>query len=124
MTPLLFFGVALAGGLGAATRYLADLAITRWLGNRMPWGILVVNVTGAFALGLLSGGLVDVTGRWILGVGLLGGYTTFSSVAVTTVALADEGRTRASLVYAIGTFAASVGAASTGLAVSALLLSP
>jgi CrcB protein len=120
MTPLLFVGVALAGGAGAGARYLVDVGVTRMLGSRLPWGILVVNVTGGFALGVVSAGLVDATGVWMLGVGLLGGYTTFSSVAVSTALLAEERRTRAATLYAVGTFVASVMASAGGLAVGML----
>jgi CrcB protein len=121
MTPLLFAGVAVAGGVGAALRYLLDLAITRVFGGEVPWGILAVNLTGAFALGVLAGGVGDLTGSWLVGVGLLGGYTTFSSVAVSTVLLAQERRIRSSAAYAIGTFAGSVVAALAGLGLGALL---
>ena len=119
MTPAVFVLAALAGGVGAGLRYGLDAAVQRWLGARFPWGILVVNLTGALALGILSAGVVDATGLWILGAGLLGGYTTFSSVAVTTVLLADEGRTRASVLYGAGTLVASIGLASAGTVLGA-----
>lgn len=122
MTPLLFVGVALAGGAGAGLRYLLDLAVQRFAGARVPWGILAVNLSGAFALGLLSAGLVDAAGLWVLGTGLLGGYTTFSAVAVSTVLLAEERRPRAAVGYAVGTFAGSVLCALLGLGAGALLV--
>ncbi len=104
MTPLVFVAVAFAGGVGAALRYLLDVTIRRRTGERFPWGILVVNVTGALALGILSPLPADEAWRWILGTGLLGGYTTFSAVAVTTALLAEEGRTRAAVSYALLSF--------------------
>ena len=121
MNPLLFAAVAVAGGVGAALRYLLDIAITRIAGSWLPWGIFVVNVTGAFALGMLSGAVADTAGSWVVGVGLLGGYTTFSSVAVSTALLAGDDRPRASIAYAVGTFAASVVAAFAGLALGSSL---
>lgn len=121
MTPLLFVGAAAAGGVGAALRYLLDLAVQRLTGSRFPWGILVVNLTGAFALGVLSGGLVDASGIWVLGTGLLGGYTTFGSVAVTTVLLAGEGRTRGAVGYATATFVGSVVLAAGGVALGTMI---
>ena len=120
MTPLLFAAVAAAGGVGAALRYLLDIAVTRIAGPRLPWGILVVNVTGAFALGVLSAALAETAGSWVVGVGLLGGYTTFSSVAVSTALLASDDRQRAGITYAVGTFACSVAAALAGLGLGAL----
>lgn len=121
MTPLVFLVVALAGGVGAALRYLLDLAIRRRTGERFPWGILVVNLTGALVLGILSPLPADEAWRWILGTGLLGGYTTFSAVAVTTALLAEEGRTRAAVSYAVLSFMGSVVAAAVGLTVGSLL---
>ncbi len=91
MTPLVFLAVALAGGVGAALRYVLDVAVRRRTGERFPWGILVVNLTGALVLGILTPLPADEAWRWILGTGLLGGYTTFSAVAVTTALLAEEG---------------------------------
>ncbi|MGP3533383.1 fluoride efflux transporter FluC [Microbacterium sp. RD1] len=122
MTPLLFAAVAVAGGVGAGLRYVLDLALTRALGNGLPWGILVVNLTGAFALGMLAAGMADATGLWVLGSGLLGGYTTFSSVAVSTVLLARDRRPRASVAYAAVTFLGTVVLALAGLGVGALLV--
>jgi fluoride exporter len=120
VTPLLFLGVAAAGGAGAGLRYVFDLALTRVLGSRVPWGILVVNLTGALALGLATATVADATGLWLIGTGLLGGYTTFSSVAVSTVVLARERRPRASVGYAVANFAGSALCAFSGLALGAL----
>jgi CrcB protein len=120
MTPLLFVGVALAGGAGAGLRYVVDLIVQRAVGGRVPWGVLVVNLTGAFALGLLTAAWSDATGLWTLGTGFLGGYTTFSAVAVATVALAEDGRAAGAFGYAAGTFAGSVACAALGLALGGL----
>ncbi len=72
-------------------------------------------------LGILSPLPADEAWRWILGTGLLGGYTTFSAVAVTTALLAEEGRTRAAVSYAVLSFVGSVVAAAVGLTVGSLL---
>ena len=121
MTPLVFVAVVVAGGVGAALRYLLDVAIRRAAGERFPWGILAVNLSGALALGILTPAVDAEAWRWIVGTGLLGGYTTFSAVAVTTALLAEEGRTRAAVVYAIVSFVGSVAAAALGLAIGAAL---
>lgn len=120
MTPLVFVVVAIAGGVGAALRFLLDTAVRRATGDRFPWGILVVNITGAFVLGILSMLPADEAWRWIVGTGLLGGYTTFSAVAVTTVLLAEEGRTAAATTYAAVSFVGSLVAAAAGLALGSL----
>jgi len=121
MTPLVFVAVAVAGGVGAAARYLLDTAVRRRAGERFPWGILAVNLSGALVLGILSPLPTDEAWRWIVGTGLLGGYTTFSAVAVTTALLAEEGRTRTATVYAAVSFVGSVLAAAVGLTLGALL---
>ncbi|MCC4248154.1 MULTISPECIES: fluoride efflux transporter FluC [Microbacterium] len=121
MTPLVFVAVVAAGGVGAALRFAFDTVVRAWTGERYPWGILVVNLTGAFVLGLLTPLVVDEAWRWIVGTGLLGGYTTFSAVAVTTALLAEEGRTRAATSYAVASFVGSVLAAALGLALGRLL---
>lgn len=121
MTPLVFVAVAVAGGAGAALRFALDVAVRRATGDRFPWGILVVNITGALVLGIVTPLAADEAWRWIVGTGLLGGYTTFSAVAVTTALLAEEGRSRTALVYAVASFAGSVLAAALGLLLGAAL---
>jgi len=121
VTPLVFLAVVVAGGLGAATRFVLDVVVRRRAGDRFPWGILVVNLTGAFTLGLVTPLVADEAWRWIVGTGFLGGYTTFSAVAVTTALLAEEGRTRAATSYAIASFGGSVLAAVLGLTLGHVL---
>lgn len=121
MTPLIFIAVVVAGGVGAALRYLIDVGVRSRTGERFPWGILVVNLTGALVLGILSPLPADEAWRWVIGTGLLGGYTTFSAVAVTTALLAEEGRTRTSIVYAVASFVGSVVAAAAGLTIGSLV---
>ncbi|MGO2519572.1 MAG: fluoride efflux transporter FluC [Microbacterium sp.] len=114
MTPLLFFLASVAGGIGAALRYVVDVGIMSLTKGRFPWGIVVVNISGAFALGLITASLPDLA--FIVGAGLLGGYTTFSTAMVDALALWKDGERPASLAHLGGTFAASVLAALGGLA--------
>ncbi len=82
--------VALGGGVGSVCRFLAASAMTRaWPG--FPAGTLLVNVLGCFLMGLLAGWTSDRTLRAALGVGLLGGFTTFSAFGGDTLALAQGG---------------------------------
>lgn len=118
MTPLLFAGAALAGGLGAALRYIVDLGVARLSGRRFPWGILLVNVTGSFALGIVVAVLPDAA--IVLGAGLLGGYTTFSTAMLDAVALWRDGARGASVFNAVGMLILGLIAAGLGLAVGAL----
>ncbi|MDN3444250.1 CrcB family protein [Microbacterium sp. APC 3901] len=119
MTPLLFIGAALAGGVGAALRYLVDLGIAKVAGRRFPWGIFAVNLTGSFALGVVTAALPDQA--FLLGAGLLGGYTTFSTAMLDTVALWRDGERRASAFNAVGMLLLGLLAAGLGLALGSLL---
>lgn len=119
MTPTVFALMAVAGGVGAGLRYLLDSVVTAVAGARFPWGTLVINVVGSFALGLLAGTVTDADLLAVAGTGLLGGFTTFSSVASASAVLWNERRTAASVANAFGTLALTVVAASAGLALAA-----
>jgi CrcB protein len=89
--------VGLAGLLGTLCRYWLSGAVARRYGEEFPWGTLAVNVAGCFAVGLLyhllqERGGVGETARAAVFVGLLGGFTTFSSYGLQTFALLREGR--------------------------------
>ena len=105
--------VALGGGVGAWLRF----AVGRLVGaSAFPWATLLVNVTGSFAMGLLVGWLARHGSggegtRLLLGVGLLGGFTTFSAFSLELVNLAHRG----SLGLAFGYAAISVFAGVAGL---------
>ncbi|MBD8140931.1 MULTISPECIES: fluoride efflux transporter CrcB [unclassified Frigoribacterium] len=119
MSPLLVVAVAVAGGVGAATRFVVDGLVKDRLGSAYPWGTTVINVSGSFALGLLTGLALQavVTPEWkaVLGTGLLGGYTTFSTASVETVRLLAAGRRGAAVANGLGMLVACVGVASLGL---------
>jgi CrcB protein len=115
---LLVLGVAVAGGIGAGLRYAVDQVVRT---RRFPFGILIVNVTGSFVLGLITGAgsALAPDAALVLGVGLLGGYTTFSTVSVETVLLAERGRWRDAAANLLGTLALAAGAAAGGIALGA-----
>lgn len=119
--PLLLLVVALAGGVGAGLRYIVDrLAPTR---GGFPVGVLLVNISGSLALGVLTGlgAVVAPQLGLVLGLGLLGGYTTFSTVSVESVLLAERGRWRDAAANLLGTLLLSVAAAAAGAGVGALV---
>ena len=101
MPPTLLAG---AGGfIGAAARYWLGGIVHRQLGAAFPYGTLIINVTGCFAIGFLG---VLAEERLALGpaarvfwmIGVLGGYTTFSSFGYETMALLREGSSAAALL--------------------------
>lgn len=96
--------VALAGGVGAALRFVVDGVVARHWRGPVPLGTLVINVTGSFLLGLLFGLLSDhrvfSEVYAVVGTGMLGGYTTFSTASVEAVTIARQEGGRAVLVAA------------------------
>lgn len=120
MNPLVFLAAAACGGVGAGLRYLVDLGAAKLWGRRFPWGVFLINITGAFALGVIVGMLPGAA--FVLGAGLLGGYTTFSTAMVDTVALWRDGERAASVFNAGGMLALGVLVAAGGLALGAALV--
>lgn len=91
--------IAIGGALGSVARYGASLGIARMFGETFPWGTLLVNVTGSFAIGLFSTmtgteGRLLVSPEWrqFFMVGICGGYTTFSSFSLQTLNLMRDGQ--------------------------------
>lgn len=124
MNPWIVVAAAVAGGVGAGLRYLVDALVVGTRPARFPAGILLVNITGSFALGLITGvgtALVGTEVAWIVGVGLLGGYTTFSTVAVESVLLLQSGEARRGWLNTVGTLVLAVGAAALGVVLGRLL---
>jgi CrcB protein len=108
---------ALAVGVGGACGALARYAVARAI-ERRAVDTAAVNVAGSFLFGVVFG--LDVGGQLTLavGVGFCGAFTTFSSFAVETVRLAEDGRIGVATASAVGTLAAALAAASTGIAVA------
>jgi len=112
-------GVALAGGVGAAARYGLDLLFTRDA-HHVPWVTFAINVSGSFALGLLVAALdahPHPAVRPALTIGLLGSYTTFSTLSLETYRLLDRGHIALASAYAIGSLTAGLAAVTAGVAV-------
>lgn len=115
--PLQLLLVAVAGGAGAGLRYLVDRLVP--MPGGFPLGIMIVNVSGSFVLGALTGlgAAVAPEVGLILGVGLLGGYTTFSTVSVESVLLAEKRRWTDAAANLLGTLLLAAAAAGAGIAV-------
>lgn len=126
MTPDRLLAVALGGALGAVLRVaVAELAKAR-LGDGLPYGTLLVNVVGSFAIGMLAALLLRpgvAEPRWaaFLIPGLLGGFTTFSAYSLEVVRLVEQGRPGAAVGYAGVSVLAGVFAAAAGVGIGRLV---
>jgi CrcB protein len=118
---LVWAGVVALGGCGAVLRFLVDGAVSARLGRSFPWGILLVNVSGAAALGLLGGLALDRTAALLAGTALLGSYTTFSTWMADTHRLGEDRRVGAAVVNVASSLVAGVAAAALGHALGAAL---
>jgi fluoride exporter len=117
--------LGLAGGVGAAARFLVDGLIRAKVKTALPWATIVINVSGSLVLGFLAGlmmrGEAPESLYLVLGTGFLGGYTTFSTASLETIRLVQSGRTGLALLNGLGSMVASVVAAAAGVGVSFLL---
>jgi CrcB protein len=109
---------------GAVARYLLDLVVQERTGGGFPWGTCVINISGSFALGLITGAVLyhgfSSQGRFVLGTGFCGAYTTFSTFTFETLSLAESGRPLAAARNVVLSTAGGLAAAAAGLAVAAL----
>ena len=115
MTVLL---VLVGGAVGAPLRYLADLAVQSRHDSLFPWGTFAVNVVGSLLLGGLAGAVstADVA-PWVLtlvGTGLCGALTTYSTFGYETVRLVQDGASRTALLNALGSLAVGLAACALG----------
>ncbi|MBT1545251.1 fluoride efflux transporter CrcB [Curtobacterium aurantiacum] len=123
MSPVELLLVAVGGGAGAALRFVLDGVVkARFAGSRFaafPVGTLLINVSGSLVLGVLTGlaqaGTLPASTVAVLGTGMMGGYTTFSTASVETVQLLRSGKPRLAVLNGLGMLVVSVGAAALGL---------
>lgn len=116
--------VGLAGAAGALTRYLLSRLIAERAKTIFPWATLLINVSGAFLIGLLFG-LTDrkimiTQAQAVLATGFLGGYTTFSTMSWESIQLSKGGNRRLSTFYLAGNFAPGLLAAALGMVLGGL----
>lgn len=113
----------LGGAFGAGGRHLVGRATLAAFGPNYPWGTLAVNLIGGLAMGLLAGGLVrfGTSGeqwRLLLGVGVLGGFTTFSAFSLDVMNMLERGDWAMGLGYVLASVIGSVVALAIGLQVA------
>ena len=94
MNPGIFAALCVAGGVGAALRFVVDGLVRSRARTVFPWGTAVINITGSLVLGLLTGLSLSsfLAPQWVLvlGTGMMGGYTTFSTASIETMRLVQE----------------------------------
>jgi len=119
---MIYLAVAAGGALGAVGRYIVISRTGALLGTEFPFGTLVVNVVGSFLLGAVVAAAPETANNMLtfLGVGVLGGFTTFSTFALDVAFLAGRRALRAaafyiavSVVFSIAAFAAGLSLAHT-----------
>ncbi|GAB3725441.1 fluoride efflux transporter CrcB [Nocardiopsis oceani] len=114
--------VALGAAVGAPVRFLVDLALKRRFGEAFPWGTLLVNVAGSLILGTLMALPVSPETTALVGTGLCGALTTYSTFAYETVQLTRTGARLRALLYVLASLTLGIGAAWLGLAAGTILL--
>src|SRR5579864_6136793 len=118
MSPLAWLAFVVAGAVGAPVRYVVDGAISDRVEGAFPWGTFVINATGSFLLGALTGLALyhafPKTPKVILGTGFCGAYTTFSTFTFETVRLVEDGAVSEAFRNAVATLVVGAGAAALG----------
>ena len=112
--------VMLGGAVGAGLRHLFGRAALVLFGPGWPWGTLGVNLLAGFAMGLLvavlaRGALGGEAGRLLLGVGVLGGFTTFSAFSLDAALMIERGELASALAYVAASVAGAILALFAGL---------
>jgi CrcB protein len=121
VSALLWLGVAVLGGAGAIGRFLLDVAVASRADGDFPLGTLAVNVSGAFALGLLLGAALEGDALLLAGTATLGSYTTFSTWMLETHRLGEESEWGLALANVVVSAAVGLGAAALGRAIGGAL---
>lgn len=114
-TVALWIAVAACGGFGAVLRFVVDGEVARLVTSRLPLGTMVVNVSGSFVLGLLDGLVLSDSAALIVGTGVLGAYTTFSTWMLETQRLAEERQSKLALANLVLSLLLGIAAAAAGL---------
>ncbi len=117
----LYLVVAAGGFVGAPSRYLLDRAVNRRIESDLPWGTFLVNISGSFVLGLLTGlslsNHLSPLAKALLGTGFCGAYTTFSTFTFETLRLLEVGQILDAALNAFVSLAVGLLGAGAGLAI-------
>ncbi len=121
MNVLVWSGVVLIGGAGSVLRFLVDGAISARTGRAFPYGTLVVNLTGALILGLLTGVALTGSAALLAGTAAVGSYTTFSTWMLETQRLTEERQTIPAALNVLLSLTLGVAAAALGTLIGSAL---
>lgn len=125
MNAGLFLLVVVGGGLGASLRFVIDGLIMQRVTSGFPWGTFVINATGSLLLGFLTGladsSVLDAAWLAVLGTGVMGGYTTFSTAMVDVVHMLQRRTFGRAAWNALGMLVVTVLVAIAGLAIGRAL---
>lgn len=118
--------VAIGAALGGVARYGLGVWVHSWAGADFPWGTFAINAVGSLLIGLAIGAFeelpVSVETRAFVAIGLLGGFTTFSSFSLETVALMRNGAWLPAAAYSLGSVGVGIAAVLLGLGVATIVL--
>jgi CrcB protein len=117
----IWIAVAVVGGVGAIARFVVDRAVGRRFGGAFPYGTLVINLSGSFLLGLVTGLALSTVAALIVGTATLGSYTTFSTWMFETDRLAEGGALGAAAVNLVASIVLGVALAALGRTVGGWL---
>jgi fluoride exporter len=118
---LTWVGIGALGALGAYARFYVGGAVTARRPSDFPLGTFVVNLTGSLALGVLVGMSAEETVLLLVGTGLLGGYTTFSTWMVEAQRLGEDAAWTPMWLYLVGSMLAGVATAGLGWIIGAAI---
>ncbi len=114
MNVALWAGVMVIGGVGAVARFMVDGAVARRSSIAFPTGTLVVNISGALLLGLVTGLALSPAASLLAGTALLGAYTTFSTWMLETQRMTEERRLLPAVLNIVLSIVLGLAAAATG----------
>jgi fluoride exporter len=130
LDPRVLLAIAVGGGLGSVLRYLVAFFVTAQAGPGFPWGTLLINITGSLLIGVIS----EITQTRAVGapnlvrlfwmVGVLGGYTTFSTFSLDAVTLIGDRVPWLALAYLCANVILGVIAAFIGIAAVRAVMTP
>ncbi len=112
---MLFLWVALGGAVGATARHLVTVGAVALWGEAFPWGTLACNLAGSTAIGWLAVSLEHESAKAFWMIGVLGGFTTFSSFSLQTWRLVEQDAFGLAALYALLSFALCLVGVALGL---------